>query len=86
VIWKSKRDLRNWGLFAGLAFAGRNFVPAKTVGANGVSVWRDFDRKRWSDHGTVGAGRTIEQGYAAARACSLTHLTVLKRHLVHWTR
>jgi enamine deaminase RidA (YjgF/YER057c/UK114 family) len=31
--------------------------------------------------GTVGAGRTVEQGYAAARACSLTHLAVLKRHL-----
>jgi enamine deaminase RidA (YjgF/YER057c/UK114 family) len=60
---------------------GGNYVPAKTVGrmvylsgvissaADGVIT------------GTVGAGRTIEQGYAAARACSLTHLAVLKRHL-----
>jgi len=58
-----------------------NFIPAKTVGhmvylsgvistgAEGVIA------------GTVGAGRTIEEGYAAARACALTHLAVLKRHL-----
>ena len=31
--------------------------------------------------GTVGAGRTIEEGYAAARACGLTQLAVLKQHL-----
>ena len=31
--------------------------------------------------GTVGADRTIEDGYAAARACALTQLAVLKREL-----
>lgn len=31
--------------------------------------------------GTVGAGRTAEEGYAAARACALTHLSVLQRTL-----
>ena len=31
--------------------------------------------------GTVGAGRTVEEGYAAARACALTQLAVLKQHL-----
>lgn len=31
--------------------------------------------------GTAGAGRTVEDGYAAARACVLTHLAVLKRDL-----
>ena len=31
--------------------------------------------------GVVGAERTIEEGYAAARACALLHLAVLKRHL-----
>jgi enamine deaminase RidA (YjgF/YER057c/UK114 family) len=29
--------------------------------------------------GTVGAGRTIEEGYAAARACALTLLAVIQR-------
>jgi enamine deaminase RidA (YjgF/YER057c/UK114 family) len=64
-----------------LPFPGGNYIPAKTVGltvylsgvisigANGVIT------------GTVGAGRTIEECYAAARACALMHLAVLKRHL-----
>jgi enamine deaminase RidA (YjgF/YER057c/UK114 family) len=31
--------------------------------------------------GTVGLDRTVDQGYAAARACALTQLAVLKHHL-----
>ncbi len=31
--------------------------------------------------GIAGADRTVEEGYAAARACALTHLAVLKREL-----
>jgi enamine deaminase RidA (YjgF/YER057c/UK114 family) len=31
--------------------------------------------------GTAGADRSIADGYAAARACALTHLAVLKREL-----
>jgi enamine deaminase RidA (YjgF/YER057c/UK114 family) len=31
--------------------------------------------------GTAGADRSITEGYAAARACALTHLAVLKREL-----
>ena len=31
--------------------------------------------------GTVGLDRTVEEGYAAARACALTQLAVLKQHL-----
>jgi enamine deaminase RidA (YjgF/YER057c/UK114 family) len=31
--------------------------------------------------GTVGGDRTVEDGYAAARACALIQLAVLKRHL-----
>jgi enamine deaminase RidA (YjgF/YER057c/UK114 family) len=61
--------------------AGGNYVPAKTVGTivylagvisleNGAVIT-----------GTVGAGRTVEEGYAAARACALTQLAVLKQHL-----
>jgi enamine deaminase RidA (YjgF/YER057c/UK114 family) len=60
---------------------GGNYISAKTVGqmvylsgcismdANGVIT------------GTVGADRTVEEGYAAARACALTQLAVLKKHL-----
>ena len=61
--------------------AGGNYVPAKTVGrlvylAGVVSI---IDGAFVT--GTVGAGRTIEEGYAAARACALTQLAVLKQHL-----
>jgi enamine deaminase RidA (YjgF/YER057c/UK114 family) len=31
--------------------------------------------------GTVGAGRSVLEGYEAARACALTHLAVLQREL-----
>ena len=64
-----------------LPVAGGNYVAAKTVAhivylagvistdTNGVIT------------GTVGVDRTVEQGYAAARACAVTQLAVLKAHL-----
>jgi enamine deaminase RidA (YjgF/YER057c/UK114 family) len=60
---------------------GGNYVPAKTVGqivylSGVISIGMDGVIV-----GTVGAGRSIEEGYAAARACALTHLAVLRRHL-----
>ena len=60
---------------------GGNYVPAKTVGR---TVYLSGVISTGTDGvitGTVGAGRTIEEGYAAARACSLMHLAALKRHL-----
>jgi enamine deaminase RidA (YjgF/YER057c/UK114 family) len=61
--------------------AGGNYVPAKTVGhivyLSGV-ISADSSGLIT---GTVGLDRSVEQGYAAARACALTHLAVLKRHL-----
>ena len=64
-----------------LPATGGNYVPAKTVqcmvylsgvistGPNGVIT------------GTAGADKTVEDGYAAARACALIHLAVLKKPL-----
>ncbi len=61
--------------------AGGNYISAKTVGnlvylSGVVSL---------GEHGvitgTAGLNRTIEEGYAAARACALTQLAVLRRHL-----
>ena len=61
--------------------AGGNYVPAKTVGSivylSGVISLESGAVIT----GTVGAGRTVEEGYAAARACALTQLAVLKQHL-----
>jgi hypothetical protein len=63
------------------ATPGGNYVPAKTVGrvvylAGAIS--RDADGVIT---GTVGLDRSIEEGYAAARACALTQLAALERHL-----
>ena len=60
---------------------GGNYVPARTVGPMvylaGVISIRDGEIIT----GTVGAVRTIEEGYAAARSCALILLAVLKAHL-----
>ncbi|HEX4642164.1 MAG TPA: RidA family protein [Candidatus Acidoferrales bacterium] len=60
---------------------GGNYLPARTVGPmvylagvisiNGGEIIT----------GTVGAGRSIEDGYAAARACAISQLAVLASHL-----
>jgi len=61
--------------------AGGNYVPAKNLGrlvylAGAISSGPDGVIA-----GTVGSNRTIEEGYAAARACALTQIAVLKHHL-----
>ncbi len=60
---------------------GGNYLPAKSAGnivyLAGVISIRDGEVIA----GTAGADRTIDEGYAAARACALTQLAVLKRHL-----
>lgn len=60
---------------------GGNYLPARTVGqivflSGAISI---HDGEVIS--GTAGAGRTIEEGYAAARDCALILLAVLKKHL-----
>jgi enamine deaminase RidA (YjgF/YER057c/UK114 family) len=64
-----------------LPSAGGNYVAARTVGklvylsgvistdGNGVIA------------GTAGDGYGVDEGYAAARACALTHLAILRQHL-----
>jgi enamine deaminase RidA (YjgF/YER057c/UK114 family) len=58
-----------------------NYLPARTVGQMvylaGVISIRDGEVIT----GTAGAGRTIDEGYAAARACGLIQLAVLAEHL-----
>src|SRR5208282_289252 len=60
---------------------GGNYVAAKRMGA---VVYLSGVISTGADGvitGTVGADRSIEDGYAAARACALTQLAVLKREL-----
>ncbi len=58
---------------------GGNYVSAKTLGGlvylSGVISTDSYGIIT----GTAGADRTITDGYAAARACALTQLAVLKR-------
>lgn len=60
---------------------GGNYLAARTVGPMvylaGVISMRDGEVLA----GTVGANRSIDEGYAAARACALTQLAVLAAHL-----
>jgi enamine deaminase RidA (YjgF/YER057c/UK114 family) len=60
---------------------GGNYLPARTVGqivylAGVISL-----EAGEVITGTVGADRTIPEGYDAARACGLTQLAVLASHL-----
>ena len=60
---------------------GGNYLSATTVGnlvflAGVISTGPDGVIT-----GTAGQDRTIDDGYAAARACALTQLAVLRRHL-----
>jgi enamine deaminase RidA (YjgF/YER057c/UK114 family) len=59
---------------------GGNYLPARTVGQivylAGVISLHEGEVIT----GTVGANRTIAEGYAAARACGLTQLAVLANH------
>ncbi len=61
--------------------AGGNYVPAKTVGQLVYLAGVISTDTESVITGTVGADRTIDEGYAAARACALTQLAVLRRHL-----
>jgi enamine deaminase RidA (YjgF/YER057c/UK114 family) len=60
---------------------GGNYLSAKQVGrmvylAGVISM----DANGFIT-GTVGDGRSVEEGYAAARCCALTQLAVLRQHL-----
>jgi enamine deaminase RidA (YjgF/YER057c/UK114 family) len=64
-----------------LPAAGGNYVSAKRAGS---IVYLSGVISTGPDGvitGTVGAGRTVDEGYAAAQACALTQLAVLRREL-----
>jgi enamine deaminase RidA (YjgF/YER057c/UK114 family) len=60
---------------------GGNFIPAKTVGGVLYLSGVISTGTEGVITGTVGLDRTIEAGYAAARACALILLAVVQRHL-----
>ena len=60
---------------------GGNYISAKTVGQmvylSGCISMQDGVIMT----GTVGMDRSVQEGYAAARACGLTQLAVLRKYL-----
>jgi len=61
--------------------AGGNYLSAKAVGRMIYLAGVISSGPEGVIAGTVGLDRTIEEGYAAARACALTQLAVLRHHL-----
>src|SRR6266852_7330554 len=64
-----------------LPAVGGNYLPAKTVGHMVYLAGVISTNSTGVITGTVGLDRTIDEGYAAARACALTQLAVVRRHL-----
>lgn len=60
---------------------GGNYVSAKRVGAIVYLAGVISSGPNGVITGVAGADRTIDDGYAAARACALTQLAVLRREL-----
>jgi enamine deaminase RidA (YjgF/YER057c/UK114 family) len=60
---------------------GGNYVSAKTVGSLVYLAGVVSSDGKGVITGTMGLDRGIEEGRAAARACALTQLAVLKNHL-----
>ena len=60
---------------------GGNYVSSKTIGNHVYLSGVISTDTTGIITGTAGADRTITEGYAAARACALTQLAVLKRAL-----
>src|SRR5258708_14442761 len=64
-----------------LPAVGGNYLPAKTVGHIVYLAGVISTNSGGVITGTVGIDRTIDEGYAAARACALTQLAVLQCHV-----
>jgi enamine deaminase RidA (YjgF/YER057c/UK114 family) len=64
-----------------LPISGGNYIPARTVGHVVYLAGVISSNSAGVITGTVGLDRTTDEGYVAARACALTQLAVLQRHL-----
>ena len=61
--------------------AGGNYVSAKTIGNLVYLAGAISSNEAGLMTGTVGVEADVESGYQAARACALTQLAVLRKHL-----
>jgi enamine deaminase RidA (YjgF/YER057c/UK114 family) len=61
--------------------AGGNYVSAKSIGSLVYLAGVISSDDHGIIIGTIGLDRDVTAGYAAARACALTQLAVLRKHL-----
>jgi enamine deaminase RidA (YjgF/YER057c/UK114 family) len=82
MVGEREARLQQLGIVLPAAAApGGRYVGAKTLGQIVYLSGVVSMNSEGVITGTAGLDRTIEQGYAAARACVLTQLAVLKGHL-----
>jgi enamine deaminase RidA (YjgF/YER057c/UK114 family) len=82
MVGEREARLQQLGIVLPSAAApGGRYVGAKTLGQIVYLSGVVSMNSEGVITGTAGLDRTIEQGYAAARACVLTQLAVLKGHL-----
>lgn len=60
---------------------GGNYVACRTVGHMVYLAGVISTNSNGVISGTVGVNRSVQEGYMAARACALTQLAVLRKHL-----
>jgi enamine deaminase RidA (YjgF/YER057c/UK114 family) len=78
----AEENLKELGLvLPALSGPGGNYVSAKRVGAIVYLAGVVSIGPAGVITGQAGTDRSVEEGYAAARACALTQLAVLKREL-----
>jgi len=78
----AEEKLRELGIaLPSLPEPGGNYLPARTVGNMVYLAGVISANTEGVITGTAGLNRTLEEGYTAARACALTQLAVLRRHL-----
>ena len=74
--------LKNLGIsLPTLPAPGGNYLSARAIGPLVFLAGVISTDSAGVIAGTAGADRTVEEGYAAARACALTQLAVLRQHL-----
>jgi len=79
---KIETKLKELGIvLPALPQSGGNYLPARTVGPMVYLAGVISLSAGEVITGTVGAERTIDEGYAAARACAISQLAVLASHL-----
>lgn len=82
MVSGAEEQLRKLGItLPALPAPGGNYLSAKTIGNLVFLAGVISTGPEGVITGTAGLDRTVDDAYAAARACALTQLAILQRHL-----